>query len=145
MKNHLIILTDNHHIMGPLTAHPQDARGLFGAQDIVWFMHSASHGLVCSQCALSFPCHWETLGRQLSHCCSDLRMKGCQGPTSRRTAAVDAGQNSKLPSRRRECQANDSNSTGDEGWLSGGVWVWAETQLRALCTDQRAEIRDQRE
>lgn len=45
---------------------------------------------------------------------SDLGMKGCQGQTSRRAVTADAGQNSRFPSGRRVCQANDSNNAGDE-------------------------------
>lgn len=109
--------------MRPLTAYPQDALGLIGAQDMAGLAYPASHGPVHIQCAPSFPCHWETLGGWLTHSGSDLGMKGCQGQASRRAAAAGAGQNSRLPSGRRECQANDSDSAGDEGRESRGTGV----------------------
>lgn len=65
-------------------------------------------------------------------------MKGCRGQTSRRATAADVGQNSRLPSGRRECQANDSNNAEDEGQESGGAWVCAEIQPTAFSTGQRS-------
>ena len=81
-------------------------------------------GDLCAQFTSNVHCvsHWETQG-WLTPCCSDLRMKDCQGQTSRRSATAAAAQNSRLPSGRRECKANDSNGAGDEGQLSGGAWV----------------------